>query len=315
MKHRPTPRDPGMLRSLQYFEAVARLGSVSRAAAEIGVSASAVSHQLRDLSASLGEELIVRNGRGIALSPAGARLATRLTATFSDIDAIIAETVGAPRHVLRLGVCSSFGPAWMAPRMPAFLRAHPEVDLELRLYAQDPEQTQANADAFVTAQPVKPGFEAVLLFDEVLVSVRKRATPAVRPGRPVRLITTDIEPGRAGSDWTDYAAQTDTWREDFGTDDMIRSTHYLLALELAKAGVGLALVPDFLAAEALANGSLELVHRARVPSGRRYHLCFKTAHATDPAIRTLSRWIRTQTTEGDAASGRGKIALVVPTVT
>jgi LysR family glycine cleavage system transcriptional activator len=311
MKHRPTPRDPGMLRSLQYFEAVARLGSVSRAAAEIGVSASAVSHQLRDLSASLGEELIVRNGRGIALSPAGVRLATRLTATFSDIDAIIAETVGTPRHVLRLGVCSSFGPAWMAPRMPAFLRAHPEVDLELRLYAQDPEQTQVNADAFVTAQPVKPGFEAVLLFDEVLVAVRKRAAPAVRPGR---LITTDIEPDRVGIDWMNYAAQTGSQREDFGTDDMIRSTHYLLAMELAKAGLGLALVPDFLAAEALAHGSLELVHRAKVPSGRRYHLCFKTAHAADPDIRALSRWIKTQTSEGDATSGRGKIALVVPTV-
>jgi LysR family glycine cleavage system transcriptional activator len=305
-----------MLRSLQYFEAVARLGSVSLASAEFGVSASAVSHQLRDLSASLGEELIVRNGRGIALSPAGVRLAARLTATFSDIDAIIAETIGTPRHVLRLGVCSSFGPAWMAPRMPSFLGAHPEIDLELRLYAQDPEQTQANADAFVTAQPVKPGFEAINLFDEVLVAVRKRSAPAARPGSPVRLITTDIEPERLGDDWTTFAAATGGRRQDLGIDDMIRSTHYLLALELAKAGLGLALVPDFLAAEALANGSLELVHGARVPSERRYQLCFKTAHAADPAIRTLSRWMKTQTTETDATTTRlGRIALVAPVVT
>lgn len=72
--------------------------------------------------------------------------------------------------MLRLAVCSSFGPGWLIPRLASFYATHPGVDLQLRLYAQDPEQTADVADAFITAREVKPGFAAVHVLDEMLVA-------------------------------------------------------------------------------------------------------------------------------------------------
>jgi len=66
-------RDARLIRSLHYFEAVARHGSLKLAAEELGVSQSAVSHQLRDLTTTLGEQLFIRAGRGIALTDTGMR--------------------------------------------------------------------------------------------------------------------------------------------------------------------------------------------------------------------------------------------------
>ena len=68
-------RDPRLIRSLHDFESVARHQSLKLAAEELGVSQSAVSHQLRDLTRALGEQLFSRAGRGIALTPVGQRLA------------------------------------------------------------------------------------------------------------------------------------------------------------------------------------------------------------------------------------------------
>src|SRR5690349_17347076 len=96
------------LRALQCFEAVARLRSISKAAAELGVTQSAVSHQLRDLTQQLGESLMVKSGRGIALTPAGAELAAALNSAFSVIANSVSRIVGNDRQRVRLAICSSF---------------------------------------------------------------------------------------------------------------------------------------------------------------------------------------------------------------
>ncbi len=293
----PTLRDPKLLRSLQYFEAVARLGSISRAAREMSVSASAVSHQMHNLMLMLGEDLLTKSGRGVVLTARGFLLAERLAATLADIDLMIAEAVGPPGQLLRLAVCSSFGPAWLAPRLTGFAEAYPDVDIELRLYSQDPEQTHSVADALVTAESVKPGYDSLFLFDEMLVAVQKPTAGAIDNPAPQHLVTTDPGPDSLGADWHDFAAASGRSLDDFSSGKWMRCTHYLLALEIAKAGAGIALVPDFLASELMANGSLTYFDRLRVPSGRTYRLCFKTARAQDPAIRAIVRWLKAQTTE------------------
>jgi DNA-binding transcriptional LysR family regulator len=63
----------------------------------------------------------------------------------------------------------------------------------------------------------------------------------------------------------------------------------LLALEAAKAGTGIALVPDFLAAEALNSGVIELLDDTMVPSGRTYRLCYKAARSNEPVVRASAK--------------------------
>lgn len=287
MKQKQWSRDPTLLRGLQYFEAVARHGSVALAAAEIGVSASAISHRLRELGTALGEDLVTRNGRGIALTEVGRRLAEHLAESFAGIDALVTGVVGAPRSRLRLAVCSAFGPAWLVPRLPDFQKSHPDIALDLRLYSHDPEQTQTVADALVTALPTKPGYKSIPLFDEMLVAVH-----APGPHRARAAITTDPEDRDLGQDWHGYCEATGLHLDSVAEGDFLRCSHYLLAVELAKAGLGVALVPDFLAQDPVAQGSLIYFDPARIANGRSYRLCFKEALSDDPRVRSLARWLK-----------------------
>jgi LysR family glycine cleavage system transcriptional activator len=287
-------RDARLIRSLHYFEAVARHQSLKLAADELGVSQSAVSHQLRELTSALGEQLFSRAGRGIALTPTGLRLAEKLAATFSGLQSSLDDIVGSSRPSLRLAVCSSFGPGWLIPRLPSFHAAHPGISLQLRLYAQDPEQTAQVADAFVTAQELKPGFTAVHVLDEMLVAVAAPQLQATAPGGPWPLVTTDIGPADLGQDWRRYCEATGHDLDGLQAGRFLECSHYMLALELARAGLGVALVPDFLARRDIEAGNLRPVDRALVPSGRRYHLCFKKSRAQDPAIRALLQWLKAE---------------------
>lgn len=287
-------RDRRLMRGLHYFETVARFRSVKLASEELGVSQSAVSHQLRELTEALGEQLVTRSGRGIILTPTGERLAERLATTFAKIQSSLDDIIGSGRPMLRLAVCSSFGPGWLIPRLVSFFAAHPEVDLQLRLYAQDPEQTAEVADAFVTAQEVKPGFAAIHLVDEVLVAVASVPSDPKLVARHMPLITTDIAAERFGQDWLSYCAIAGMRLNDIQSGSFLQCSHYLLALEMARAGLGVALVPDFLARRDIETGVLHLFDDTLLPSGRRYHLCYKVSRAHESEIKSFMQWVKSE---------------------
>ncbi len=292
-------KDPRLLRGLQCFEAVARCGSMTDAALELSITPSAVSHQLRILSDILGEKLLEKKGRGVALTAAGRRLATMLHATFSDIETSVAELIGETRPVVRLAVCSSFGPAWLAPKMPELFEKFPGLGVELKLYAGQPQQTHESADAIVTAQPVEPGYDALTLFEERVVAVA-RPTPDGRvPSSGHRYIATIQPPLDPMDEWAGYARATGLNISAADRSDSIVCTHYILALELARAGCGVALVPEFLAERSLRDQSLVLLHDIAVPSGRTYRYCTKKSRADDASLRHLGRWLRAQAQRPD----------------
>lgn len=287
-------RDPRILRALQYFEAVARHSSVKNAADEFGVSASAVSHQLQALSQYLGEDIVRREGRGIALTDTGRRIHAEVSAVLQSMDTVISSVIGTKREHVRIAVCSSFGPFWLADRLPEFQKRYPEIDIELRLFAHDPMQTDTVADLIVTAEPVGLGYDSVTLFDEMLVAVRSPTNSASDPFEKPRMITTDLTAEDFAKDWLNFFAASGRSRDDFHSDGWHRCTHYLLALSIAKAGMGVALVPDFLAAADLRSGVLVQADRVMLPSGRTYRLCFKTSRSGEMDLRNVVRWIKSQ---------------------
>lgn len=286
-------RDARILRRLQYFEATARLGSASQAADELGVTRSAVSHQLSDLRRTIGEDLFDRTAQGLELTNAGRQLAQRLSMAFRILDTSVAHAIGGERPVVRIAACSSFGPYWLAPRLSEFRAAHPDIDVDLRLYGQDPELTQASADCIVTAQDVKPGYASVDLFVENSFPVT--APDMLKSGRlaDLPLITTDTGVIDLGSDWRTFVEATgESWARP-GETEWLRCSHYILALELAKAGLGIALIPDFVSASSIRDR-----HLARVGTGsfnhegRIYRACFKEEHAAEPDIHATITWLR-----------------------
>jgi LysR family glycine cleavage system transcriptional activator len=188
----------------------------------------------------------------------------------------VQDLVGEGPQKLQLAVCSAFGPGWLTERVEDFYRSYPDIELELRLYTQNPLFANEVADAYVVADGLKAGYTAIPLMEEFLVAVEAPASKSQADGgRRRRLITTDVERNHLGEDWADFCKATGTSLTDIQEGSFRLCSHYLLALELAKAGQGVALVPDFLAARDIRSGNLVAFHDALVPSGRTYCLCIK----------------------------------------
>ncbi len=104
------------VRLLQTFECVGRNLSVTKAAEELGVTTSAISHQLRELTDILGEKLTEKAGRGITLTAIGTKLAREFGEHFDRIGKSVIEAVSGGTGRVRIAVCSAFGPGWLSPR-------------------------------------------------------------------------------------------------------------------------------------------------------------------------------------------------------
>ncbi|WP_165356615.1 LysR family transcriptional regulator [Sphingosinicella sp. BN140058] len=122
------------LETLRVFEACARHGSYTRAAAELGLSPAAVSQRMRNLHAELGTALFHRSGPRVALTDAGQRLAGRVREAMALLAAAVAEC--ADPRILRVSATPTFASRWLAPRLTSFTEPHglavaidPAIDL------------------------------------------------------------------------------------------------------------------------------------------------------------------------------------------
>jgi LysR family nitrogen assimilation transcriptional regulator len=122
------------LRELRYFQSVARTGNFGRSARELNVSQPAISHQVRKLEEGLGTQLLVRHGRGVMLTTAGAclrdRLETIMRLLASPLDADAA--VGAVPGTVSLAVPAEAGPLLVAPLAKEFRTRWPDIALDIR---------------------------------------------------------------------------------------------------------------------------------------------------------------------------------------
>lgn len=119
--------------ALRVFERVARRGSFSAAARELGLSQPSASRIVSELERGLGANLIVRSTRGLRLSEAGSDYLARIEPILLALDEAdhAASGAGQLRGRLRIGLSSSFGVREIIPRLPAFLAAHPALRIDL----------------------------------------------------------------------------------------------------------------------------------------------------------------------------------------
>ncbi len=125
-------RDIPSLAALRAFEAVARAGSFSAAARELNVTHAAIAQHVRAIEADLKTSLLVREGRGMALTDAGTVLAAALSGGFSQIiNGVNAITADAEARPVALSVTPSFAENWLMPRYADFWAKHPDVGLSI----------------------------------------------------------------------------------------------------------------------------------------------------------------------------------------
>lgn len=176
-----TPRLPP-LTTLRAFEAAARLGSFSRAAEEISVTHSAVSHQVRALERALGTPLFQRNGKRVSLTEAGKHLASRVSAALRDIaDAAQFVRRRDRGRVLTVSTLPSFAARWLMPRLGRFMEEHPEIDVNLHTSIALVDMERDEVDLAIRfGKGSWPGLEALKFMDDELFPV---ASPTFNRGR------------------------------------------------------------------------------------------------------------------------------------
>ncbi|GHG79285.1 LysR substrate-binding domain-containing protein [Pseudodonghicola xiamenensis] len=243
------------LSALPAFEATARLGSVTAAAAELGRTHGAVSKQIHHLSDDLGGALFEKSGNGLRLTPRGERLRRTVTPMLDDLSAL-AETLRAEQDAryVDLRVSATLASRWLIPRLPDFYARHPEIELRLRMSGPQTPQ-DSDFDLLISYDRLRGAMREV---DQRPLGLAQYGVvcapdyPLLRQGgvwrAPVRL--TQPNALQSWEEWMQLSGHAlSSEREEI-------HAHHFLALGAAVAGLGIALAERRLVDEDLAAGRL-----------------------------------------------------------
>ena len=290
------------LASLRFFEAVARLLSFTRAAAELSVTPGAVSHQIKYLEDSLGCKLFYRLPKQIQLTEEGQKLAATVASALHELDQKTAEVVASRRAAtdIRLRAGPSFALRWLVPRLSVLRARHPEMNLRVIGAYGHVDSSRRNFDLAVEfRQNDLPGLYSEVLMEEYLFPVCSPEYLAshkfIKDPRDLARCTLLHD----GDAW-EFASEDAEWRHWFnevGASDMdtgkgLFFTLSNMAIEAALAHQGVALGRASLVGELVAAGRLVTPFRGRVRSPCRYSLAYPREIANRPCMRTVMDWLR-----------------------
>ncbi|SFZ83047.1 DNA-binding transcriptional regulator, LysR family [Devosia enhydra] len=282
------------LGELQCFVAAARLGGTTQAAGQLNLTQSAVSRSINAMEERLGVRLFHRVRRRIVLSDAGRAMLPEAEAILARLSeaSLTVMAFGGRAQVLRLAALPSFSSAWLVPRLAAFRRHAPDITFDLSARLDPPNFTSEALDAAILRLSGKPadGVIADILMDETLVVVAAPSLLDPRPGKgdglpDLPLLQQATRPGL----WLDWFRHTG--RDMRTILPGARFTHFDMVLAAAIAGMGIALVPELLAAEPLARGTLALASDRRLNSDTPYALTYPARSLDLPAFRQFRDWL------------------------
>lgn len=291
------------LNALRAFESAARHLSFREAAAELGVTPTAISHQIKLLEGSCGLQLFRRRPRPLGLTPAGDALFPVLHRGFESFAAAYEDLSAASRRQpLRVTVPSAFAGRWLVPRLPKWRELYPAAPLEIIGADRVLDLDRGEADVAIRYARNRPqGHPAQELFRDSYAPICR---PSLLPGG--RTVATAV--GLAGLprinyDWMRSDAETPTWRRWWATlresepgatlsdDCVLRFREEAHAIEAVLAGQGIGIMSDVVLGPELARGELIRAHPLTLP-GLGYWLTHLPHHPRQRAIRQFADWLR-----------------------
>jgi DNA-binding transcriptional LysR family regulator len=278
------------LAALRAFEAAARLQSLRDAAAEIGLSPSAVSHHVRNLEGLLGARLFDRLARGVALTAAGRALAADLSPAFCAIAEAYAKA-GSAQLDLRLSAAPLFASRYILPNIDALNALQPGVSFAVESTLERSDVSRDPRSMALYFGPAPTGVRTIeVAASGSLVVASPRVSETIAGDRRALASATLLTITRRSSHWAALFKMLDLdgpRREVFF--DSIEGV-----LHAAEAGFGIALLPTLVCEEPIKSGRLTQVHPAVLDNGWRYWL---TASEDGPAAKHLNavaKWLRRQ---------------------
>jgi len=286
------------LQRLAVFDAAARLGSFTAAAAELGLSQPAVTRQVRALERALGAELFTRTANRSELTEVGRRLWGHVAAGFDTIETGLADLVDATDRFV-LAAHPGIAQQWLVPRIEGLQAALGDRDLRLRLFDRDVDLAHVEHDASIR---VGDGSflaqSSRLLFPELVVPV---ASPTAAEAHDLSSSSTAADVQRAPMIHMDDGDRPwMTWHNWFGSFGIehrrqpgrVLFQNYPMVLQQALAGRGVALGWRPLIDELVDGGALVVVG-PEVRSDRGYYVAWPQG-SPSPAVRALIHWLETE---------------------
>jgi LysR family glycine cleavage system transcriptional activator len=281
------------LHTLPAFRTAARLANLRAAAAELHLTHSAVSQQIRVLEEQIGFAVFERHGRRIVLNAAGKALLASVESALSALDdglqAAAAAASGTGR-MLRVTALPSFAQRWLLPRIGRWRVRHPDIALEI-----DSSQTVVDLQREGFHVGVRsgrgpwPGLEAEPLIESPLIVV---GSPAI-----ARRLLGQGDAALANEALIGEVTEWQHWFAGAGMKVKVRPVADFndggLMMQAAEHGLGITLAREVLAADALADGRLVRLSPVAVesPYARGYFLVYPPALKHWPPLAALRRWL------------------------
>lgn len=282
--------------SLRALEALERLGSASAVAEELSLTQSAVSRQLQTLEEQMGVALIQRSRKRLTLTPAARDYVAAVRPALHQIaQASMRLQVPQAGGALNLAILPAFGMRWLMPRLPDFARLHPDVTINMATRLQPFNFASEPFDAAIHFGTGDwPGTDRLLLKHEQMLPLcapellRGRATGDPRALLTMPLLHIQTRP-RAWQDW--FALKGVETR---GPVPGTMYDQFSAIIQAALHGLGVALLPDYLAEQDVATGRLVAGFGPAVEMRGAYYLVWPQDKARHPPLTLFRDWLATQ---------------------
>jgi len=289
------------LNPLRAFEVAARHSSFTRAADELCVTPSAVSHQVKTLEDHLGVVLFVREAKSLLLTASGRAYLPAVQEAFNLLVDATRQLYAQLTPVLRVDIPPTFAAKWLIPRMDRFVKANPEIDIKVSTAAGTPDFSRDDYDLAIRfGRGHYPDLHSELC---LAVEVFPVCSPALMDGDWPLRTASDLKHHTLLHDSSTYADGSNphwsAWLEHAGATDVDASrglsfspSH--LVINAAIDGLGVALVKNSWVDQDLAAGRLVRPFDISLPVKLAYYMVFPKKSAQDVRIATFVDWVRSE---------------------
>ena len=279
------------------LEVVSRLGSVSKAADELNLTVSAVSHQIANLEDFVGCKLFERSPRGLSLTEVGMRFQRDISGAL-DLIAHAAQHARSAEaiEVLRIHLSPTFASLWLMPRLPAFRALHPDIRVQLTSSHTEADFSRADVDLDIRYGVARwPNLHVETIFTEKIVPlINPRLKEKLKIKKPADLLIQDL----IFSDVN--LVQWPRWFAAHGVPE--NPSRYALSfdraymvIDAAIQGLGVALDSNIMAQSALKRGELvEVFDQDFGIPVHAHHLVYPIQHAQWPRVEKFTNWLRSE---------------------
>lgn len=280
--------------ALRAFEALSRCGNLQTAGEELGVSASAISHQLKSLEIHLGFRLLIRTDNRIKLTKRGMQFALKLQQVFDRLQEAVDNASGSRDNArISINLFSSLAELWLVPLLGHFNDRHPDILISIITIPETMELSGSDIDLAIHYGELPPaGHESALLFPETITPLcspkfLEKHGPFVRVSDLLEHCL--IYCNSAPNEWS-------IWTEGQGVT-ISKDRHWLeldnraAALQAAKSGLGIVLGRRPFADGAVTRGELVQIFPEAVSTGMNYFLVVPARSSSSSSVRAFRTWL------------------------